>query len=836
MTTQHLWGGAWIGDRELDARLGRLDAFAAAGAARPLDTGVLLAAADSYARLLKAKKGNYAALASALRAGRTPAADIEPTILEAASFLERPHLEAKLRRELGSTRPFLPTRIRFDDSLFESWAPLGLLVHVAPSNSTAVAPLSVVEGLLAGNVNVLKTGRGDSSFSQAFLKGLLDQDPSGELARFVACLSISSREAVRLGKLFAAADGIAAWGGEEAMASIRRSAPSSARVVEWGHKISFVYLAADRLHDSEILKAAAREVCQFEQQACSSPQVIYVETSDRKKLRAFASRFAEVLAGVSKTVRATAPEAPERAEITLAVELAREEAALGLTDVIEDPSGKWRVLVDDRPALAASPLFRTIRVKPLPRAGIVKTLRPMRRYLQTAGLSCGLGDLAELSEALIAAGAVRVRRVGEMAGSYDGEAHDGVYALQRYARRVGVQAGPDAAGVSNFADLRAPAAPAAFKKTPLMGKAEFQSMTVDAGDAHLFFKSGGSSGAPKLSVFTYDDYAAQMSAGAEGLYAAGLDPLADRSMNLFFSGGLYGGFLSIFSVLEALRAPQFPMAAVMDFPAVAEAIVENKITVLLGMPSYVIQLFAEGEKSLGLYRGVKKVFYGGEHFNDAQRRHLRERFGVETIKSVGYGSVDTGPLGYQCAACEGSVHHLHSRLQFLEIVDLAKDRPAAPGEAGRLVFTSLARRGQALNRYDLGDVGRWESGPCPCGRASPRFRLLGRSGDVMRVGSMFLNYGKFVAVLAEKLDYSGSVQIRLTHEGLREKLSLQIASEAGRRPEDARRVLLSDYHDLNEVVEVEKMLLLEVTAAPSRAFERLKGSGKLARIVDERKR
>jgi phenylacetate-coenzyme A ligase PaaK-like adenylate-forming protein len=172
----------------------------------------------------------------------------------------------------------------------------------------------------------------------------------------------------------------------------------------------------------------------------------------------------------------------------------------------------------------------------------------------------------------------------------------------------------------------------------------------------------------------------------------------------------------------------------------------------------------------------------------------------------------------------------------LEIVDLAHDRPAAQGEVGRLVFTSLMRRGQALNRYDLGDVGRWETGPCPCGRASPRFRLLGRSGDVMRVGSMFLNYGRIAAVLAEKLDYAGHVQVRLTHEGLREKLSLRIASEAGRRPEDARRVLLSDYHDLHEVVEVEKMLLLEVTAAPSRAFERLKGSGKLARIVDERKR
>jgi phenylacetate-coenzyme A ligase PaaK-like adenylate-forming protein len=459
----------------------------------------------------------------------------------------------------------------------------------------------------------------------------------------------------------------------------------------------------------------------------------------------------------------------------------------------------------------------------------------MRRYLQTAGLACGLGDLAELTGTLISAGAVRVRRVGEMAGSYDGEAHDGVYALQRYCRRVSIQAGRDAAGVSNFADLRA-AAPTPARRSRLMTKADFQKLSIDPRDAQLFFKSGGSSGAPKMSVFTYDDYHEQMRAGAEGLYAAGLDPLADRCMNLFFSGGLYGGFLSIFSVLEELRAVQFPMAAVMDYPAVAEAIASNKVSVLLGMPSYLLSLFEEGGEVLKRYGGVKKVFYGGEHFNDAQRRHLRRRFGVETIKSVGYGSVDTGPLGYQCVACDGSVHHLHQRLQALEIVDLAKDRPAGPGEIGRLIFTSLARRGQELDRYDLGDVGHWVPGPCACGRASPRFRLLGRSGDVVRVGSMFLNYGKFVSILSERFDYAGPVALRLSHEGLREKLEVRIAAEASLDPSGLRKALLADYHDLHEAVVVEKMLILEAAAAPSRSFGRLKGSGKLVRIVDERKR
>src|SRR4029077_15753354 len=114
------------------------------------------------------------------------------------------------------------------------------------------------------------------------------------------------------------------------------------------------------------------------------------------------------------------------------------------------------------------------------------------------------------------------------------------------------------------------APPSWSRKPEIMTKADFQAMKVDERHAQLYFKSGGSSGEPKLSVFTYDDYHEQMRAGAEGLYAAGLEPAKDRSMNLFFSGGLYGGFLRIFSVLEELRAIHFPMAAQTDLAMVAD--------------------------------------------------------------------------------------------------------------------------------------------------------------------------------------------------------------------------------------------------------------------------
>jgi phenylacetate-coenzyme A ligase PaaK-like adenylate-forming protein len=831
----HLWQGEWLDDKQLGARVARVETWAEGAVSHSLDVSALLTAADAHARRLREDAATRAPLIECLTGtGRLAAGEAESALLEAAEFLRREHLEAKLTRELGSTSPFLPTRVGYDDAVFEAWAPLGLLVHVAPSNAPAAGALSVVEGLLSGNVNILKTSGSESLFPQLFLEGLLRCDAAGELKNFVVAARIPSKRKDLLARIFSAADGIAAWGGEEALREIRRLAPPAARVVEWGHRISFAYLAKGSFGDAALLEALALECCRFEQQACSSPQVVYLDTGDWSELERFAERFAPVLDRVSRSVPRVEPSPAEAAEITLTTELTREEACFGKAKVVAGAG--WRLLLDAREALCASPLYRTVWVKPLPRAKIVSTLRPMRAYLQTAGLAAPLADAVELSNLLLKAGATRVRRVGEMPGSYAGEAHDGVYALSRYARRVSVQLGVGAEGVASFSDLRAARAPNWAKKPRIMTKADFQAAVVDDAHAGLYFKSGGSSGEPKLSVFTYDDYAAQMRAGAEGLYAAGLEPRKDRSMNLFFSGGLYGGFLSIFSVLEELRAVHFPMAAQTDLAMVAENIVKNRVNVVLGMPSYVVQLFEQQKEVLGRYRNVDKIFYGGEHFNEAQRRYLQNDFGVKLIRSIGYGSVDAGPLGYQCRFCEGSAHHLHQRLQYLEILDLEKDAPVSGESVGRLVFTSRARRGQKLDRYDLGDVGHWLSAPCPCGRASPRFRLLGRSGDVFRIGTSFLNYQKFVTILSERLSHAGAVQLVLDHAGLKEKVTVRLSRESGTDAGRARAALLESYHDLEEIVVHDEVLDLEIVGVPGEQLDKTKGSGKLVRIVDRRTR
>ncbi|MFG2177357.1 acyl-CoA reductase [Streptomyces abikoensis] len=827
-TNPHYWQGAFIDDEEAGRRLAALPATVEAALAEPLDTETVLAACDALSTaLLDPAHPTRTRLAAHLPEGE------DGTLLaELGAFLARAGLTRKLRSELGGTAPQRLNRPDAKETVYEAWAPVGLVAHIAPGNAASVAPLSLVEGLLAGNVNILKTSGADTLLAQHLLAELAALDESGAIARRVIVLRFPSSRQEWLRQMCAPADAVAVWGGETAVEGVAAHVPPGCRLVEWGHKISFAYLAPDAWQDEATLTALAADVCLLEQQACSSPQVVYLDTDDDKDVFAFAERLAAALAAAPPGPSGDELDTAEQAELTTTELIARLEEHLGLTRVHTAPDGSWRVMADTRPALTASPLHRSVWVKPLPRERMLATLRPMRRYLQTAGIAGTRADVAELSRLALAAGATRVTPVGSMLGSYAGEPHDGVYALQRYSRRVAVQADERFATVACLDDLVRPTA-LPTPTGPLLDKAAVQELngSVDRRDAELYFRSGGSTGTPALSLFTYDDYDTQMRAAARGLLAAGYDPKHDRTANLFYCGGMYGGFISFFSILERLGGTQMPIAAGPDHRATAEALVAHEADTLFGMPSYLWQLLHDQSDLLRSYGGIRKIFYGGEHFTAEQRRVLAESFGIETVRSITYGSTDLGPLGYQCVESAGGVHHLHADLHTLEILDVDADRPVAPGETGRLVFTTHARRGQRLDRYVIGDLGRALPGRCPCGNHAPRFELLGRLGDVMRVATYFLNHGRFVTIAEGDCGYAGELQVLLATGTARERLTVRVERSAD--PSALRTALLAGYPELRSAVE-EWLLDLDVEVADTADFARTTTTGKLRSVVDGR--
>ncbi|WP_125197506.1 acyl-CoA reductase [Corynebacterium bovis] len=883
----HHWQGRDVTEEELPGLIDGLVAEAGRVTAEPTPVQDILAACGRVA-------ADLADPGSELHRRLTDAGVGAEEVHDLAVAMTPDALRLRLARELGDR--VAPGTFRRPDPLrtvYECWAPLGVLVHVAPSNAPAVGVLSVVEGLLTGNLNVLKVAGGVPSPALTVLPALCRADPGGAVARRTAVLAVPSSRRDILGPLYACADGVAVWGGEEAERGITAQVSPGCRVVAWGHRLSFAYLTPEAAGDDATLAALARDIDRFGQQACSSPQVVYLDTEglagdgtgsgsgDDAALRGFrdtpatgavadlADRLAGHLdrvtggGGGGGTLTAGAGEAgasgplagdpltaddisePEQAEITTAVEVARFEACLGLTEVTTAPDGRWRVIADRRPVLAASPLHRTVSVRPLPRSRVTEVLRPMRRYLQTVGIAGSPADVATLSRLVIAAGADRVTPVGGMTDGYPAEPHDGLYPLQRFSRRVSVRRDEPAFGAVPVLDdvvprppdpaRTGPSAPAAPTGTPLLTKEAVQAGLPDVPDAaaRLYVRTGGSSGAPALSLYTYPDYTDQMRAVADGLLAAGFDPARRRVANLFFGGSMYGGFLSFFTVLEQLNAVQLPVAATPDYAAAADAVIRHGADTLFGMPSYLWQLLHARRDEFRRYGRLRALYYGGEHLTASQRRVLREDFGITEIRSATYGSTDLGPLGYQCRACEGSEHHIHASLVDVEVVDVAADRPMPTGEVGRLVFTSRLRQGQRLERYLIGDLGRILPGPCACGSTVPRIELLGRHGDVVRVGACSFHHGNAAAVLEERLGYSGEMQFIVTSGAERETLTVVLDERYCDDPGDARRVLDEDVWELAEAQE-DGMLTLDVVAVDAATMVRTPTSGKLRKVVDRR--
>lgn len=731
----------------------------------------------------------------------------------------------KIKRELGGL-PFDIKRLSTREPEFEGWMPLGVLGHVTSSNDAMLPFFSSVEGILTGNINLIKTASGAHKVAMAMVEKLCQLDES--LCPYFYVFPLSSRDESLLTELFSLCSAIAVWGSDAATAGVRKLAPAGIKLIEWGNRISFAYFTPAGLSD-EALRGLAEDVCVNDQQACSAPQLVFYETESREELDAFAERLMAVLQEVSDTYPLHPMTQPEKAELTTQIQLCRLDQLMGNARLFEGRG--CRIFVNYDSSLSASPLYRSLIVKPIRRDGVIAAIRPFRAYLQSVGLACGAQELSALSRLLMAGGANRITPPGLMMGGYTGEPHDGIHAMTAYLKRVSLISDTLPAGSMSLSEMET-MAPAPFEAgTPILKKDDFPATQDIEGRGYMLLKSGGSSGKAKYAPHSYDDAEITYEESGRFLMAAGIDPSRDVCMNLFYSGGLYGGFISIYEALKKADVVQLPMTAEMDMAFVAREIISNRVNVLLGMPTYLLRLFREQGEALAAYGGVEKILYGGEHFDPAQVKYLKETFGVRRIGSLAYGCNEIGSMGYACEHCEGSIHHVADS-KYLEILRLDCDEPVEPGEVGRLVWTPRDQENIGIKRYEIGDLGRFISEPCRCGRLAPRFELLGRFGDIFKFATNYINYKTVKSIFGEKLGYTGWLQLVLGYDGL-STMTVRTEEDLGCTEDEAISVLAGSYPEIAECLR-DKTGIVRLEKVPRDAFILSSGGGKVRSVVDTR--
>jgi len=89
-----------------------------------------------------------------------------PTFLAYAKEFSGAGLEKKVEFELGET---LLEKKNSSRNPWAEWEPSGVLLHIAAGNVDFLPAYSVLEGLLAGNIDLLKFPRGNKDLSLALL-------------------------------------------------------------------------------------------------------------------------------------------------------------------------------------------------------------------------------------------------------------------------------------------------------------------------------------------------------------------------------------------------------------------------------------------------------------------------------------------------------------------------------------------------------------------------------------------------------------------------------------------------------------------------------------------
>lgn len=357
----------------------------------------------------------------------------------------------------------------------------------------------------------------------------------------------------------------------------------------------------------------------------------------------------------------------------------------------------------------------------------------------------------------------------------------------------------------------------------------------------ITFKSGGTSGQPKYSVFTHAEWRAFTTAFGGGMHRAGLRA-GERIGNLFYAGKLYASFLFIGRSIEAAGVGVcFPIGGD-DAEEILATWRQFGLTTLAGVPTTLMSLLEKLTPADRQTLRLETFLYGGEPMFADQIAAVQQVFPACQVRSIGIAGVDYGELGWVPPGAAPGVHSMFDDSTVLEILEDSSDTPLhGIGQPGRLVLTNLERRLVPIIRYPVGDRGEWLD---PVGTPQRRFRLLGRTDEGARVGPMTLYVDDIFTLLAG-LQRQGvdlgvqSFQLCIEHLDRRDRLTLRLAVAAPQAHSDADSTRVRDalyaerpmFPDLVAGGVVHPLVVEWV--APSALYTNAR-TGKLLRVVDRR--
>ena len=292
--------------------------------------------------------------------------------------------------------------------------PLGVVGHWPAGNIPIQALLSLSVAFLGGNASLVRVPSGLVETMRRLTRCLESDADLAPLRAALHCVAFPHSERALHEAMAEGLDGAMLWGGQEAIDALRTLPfPHWSRVLTFGPRVSLAVMdgaaAASEATLTSWCQRLARDVWQFDQQACSSPQTLLVD--ERVPLPALRRAL---VAAFEREERAH-PRLVADAALTAAIVRARQEWVMAGPERSADfpLTPAWTLLWGEGEAIPAATQGRVLTVLRCP--DLRRAVEGLDAGVQTLGLA--LGDAATeaaIAEAAAARGVDRVVRLGHM--------------------------------------------------------------------------------------------------------------------------------------------------------------------------------------------------------------------------------------------------------------------------------------------------------------------------------------------------------------------------------------------------------------------------------------
>ncbi len=159
-------------------------------------------------------------------------------------------------------------------------------------------------------------------------------------------------------------------------------------------------------------------------------------------------------------------------------------------------------------------------------------------------------------------------------------------------------------------------------------------------------------------------------------------------------------------------------------------------TTIVAVPSFILKLIAFAkEHNIDVNASsVKKAVCIGENIRQVDfslsvlGKKITEQWDIQLYST--YASTEMQTAFTECKAGRGGHHH--PELLYVELLD-DNDQLVGPGQEGEVTITTLGVEGMPLLRYKTGDICRYETEPCSCGRQTMRLSpVIGRKKQMIK--------------------------------------------------------------------------------------------------------